>query len=222
MLIAEIGLSHLGSADRLMDIVHAARDSGCDAVKFQVYSAGEVSAWDDDGTDLRQSLQLPVSAYIGAAHEAVRCGLGVGASLFGEYGRSLVSVLTFLKVAARSFPEEPWLDWMFAQQLPVYVSCRRFLPATLPGNAVPMACSEYGSEELPAQALAYLKHSFRTFGYSSHSPASMVGRDCVEAAARGAETIEKHFCLKRSEIQIDAQHSLEPSEMMSLSKELKG
>lgn len=222
ILIAELGLSHLGKAETLMDLIHAARDAGCDAVKFQIYSAGELAAWDDDGADLRQKMQLSAAAYIGAAHEAHRCGLQVGASLFGEYGRSVVSRLSFLKIAARSYPEEPWVSWMFEQGLPVFVSCRRFLPATLPDNVTPMACSEYVSDEIPGHALTYLKNVFRSFGYSSHSPAGMLGRDCIEATRRGASVIEKHFCLDRGAIEIDGLHSLEPDEMRTLAKELKG
>ena len=234
-IIAEIGLAHMGSFSRAKELIVAAKESGATAVKFQIYSASDIWQSDSD-IDLRQWKQLPVESYRALFSFAKESGLQVGASLFSDYGLSGLHEMDFLKIAGRSFPGDlvaAAAKWDTDQ--PVYISCRSFLPSSLryPQRFVFMACGEYPTAGegycFPIEQMKYVrKHTlmrsngFRLpYGYSSHSPYFDGGVDCAQAKQMGATVIEKHFCLSREGLIVDADHSLEPDEFKKMTEALK-
>lgn len=222
VIVAEIGLAHGGSEKAAEALIQEAAAAGADAVKFQVYQAAHIWSADSD-IDKRQFNQLPVESYMMLAAKAHKLGLQVGASFFSEYGATLIPFLDFLKIGGRSFPESvPKI--IMDSELPVYVSCRRYLPTEQgPANWLWMACSNYpDSYRFPVNQIEYVRKLSleRPWGYSSHSVPTQI-EDCLRAAYLGASVIEKHFCLSREDLRTDRGHSLEPAEFASLVRRIK-
>ena len=40
-VVAEVGINHNGELQRALEMIHVAKEAGCDAVKFQTFKAAE-------------------------------------------------------------------------------------------------------------------------------------------------------------------------------------
>ncbi len=212
LVVAELGLSHLGSYGRCIEMIDAAKESGADAVKFQIYDPREI--WTDlDDIARRLPLQLQLSKYENAIMYAKSLGLVVGASFFGPHGKDLQHQVDFIKIASRSYPDK--MPEIVADKQLV-ISCGRFLPADPASDVCYLACkSDYPAKSFPLDQMVYLSEVAGLWGFSCHAPHY---GDCARAVelVHGCSMIEKHFCLDRSTIEIDREHSLEPEEFRKM------
>lgn len=210
LMIAEIGVAHCGRYDDAIALCVQARESGFDAVKFQVYQPRDIWTTQEDILK-RERLQLTLDQYARVFEFARGIGLLVGASFFSQFGRALHGLCDFLKVAARSYPcKVP----EFPEDKPVFVSCGHHLPA-YPPSFIPFACvSEYPTEKIPFAQFQYLNQlrDDGLWGYSSHFVVPYPV-DAMAAIRQGARAVEKHICLDRGALVVDQRVSLQSDEL---------
>lgn len=219
LIIAEAGVAHSGDTKAAFDLCNIAVESGCDAIKFQVYQPRDI--WTEEADiKKRENLQLSLADYARVIEYAKSVGLLVGASFFSYYGQALQKSCDFIKIASRSYPDK--LPPIVAG-VPVIASCGRYLPAE-PDDWIYMACvSAYPTERVAFHAMKYLAalRDDGVWGYSSHfvTPYPI---DCMVAVREGARVIEKHICIDRKSLTVDKSVSLEPDELKEFVERLHG
>ena len=137
-VIAEAGVNHNGDVQLAIDLVHAAKDAGADAVKFQTFKAeslvtesGRKALYQREyATDLSsqrsllQKLELPFEAFARLKREAERLGLVFLSTPFDEesarYLRSL-NVAAY-KIGSGDLTNLPLLEVVAGFRKPVILS----------------------------------------------------------------------------------------------------
>ena len=246
-IIAEIGINHGGNPETAYALLEQAARCGADAVKWQLFDAGEmvsrkapgVSHADSRGMlELFRSLQLPADAWPGLRSRARELGLAYGCSLFDfvalEWARGLE--LDFLKIASGELTNRPLLEASFSLSDSWIVSTGASTTAEIAGllewlrqrgrpDPVLLECtSAYPAkaEQIHLGNIAWLRDSFNLVtGFSDHSLGLHIP---VAAVASGARVIEKHFTLDRNQPGPDHLLSMDPegfSAMVSAIREVE-
>lgn len=237
-VIAEAGINHNGSVDTAFDLVDAAADAGCDAIKFQKRTIAKVYSLDDlqrprpnpfgeTNGDLKRGLELDLAAYERIFAKSAARGIDCLASVWDESSVEVIAALQprFLKVPSPMIRHTGLLTACRRTGIPVILSTGgadlgtvreavQFLGESL---AVVMHCiSAYPcpDEQVNLRQMVTLREVFGIpVGYSSHE----LGSHAVWAAvALGAAAIERHITLDRSMWGSDQAMSTEPSELREL------
>lgn len=236
-IVAEVSCNHAGSLKRARSLVYQAALAGADAVKFQVYTPGELTADSDRPAyrmkkgpwagrrlwDLYQEAQTP-SAWCPELFALARSlGLVPFASVFGPVGLSEVAPLnpSLYKIASAEVAD-PWLVEAVAKEgRPVIVSDGMATPRQL-ATALDIL-QEKGAmlhcvSAYPAKPGAYCLQLIRqlaptvlTVGISDHTPGVIAA---PMAVAAGATIVEKHLMLPRWRYwrkPLDWDHSADPA-----------
>lgn len=88
-VVAEVGINHNGELPRALEMIHVAKEAGCDAVKFQTFKAAEfvndpaqMFTYKSQGTEVTESMlemfrryELPREAWSVIKAECMRCGI---------------------------------------------------------------------------------------------------------------------------------------------------
>jgi N,N'-diacetyllegionaminate synthase len=238
-VIAELGVNHDGSPERLVQMVVAASEAGADAVKFQLFRADllmsrasrlaayQASAGESDPLAMLRRLELSARAMEPAVRRARELGLHAIATVFSadlvEEAQTLP--LDAYKTASPDIINRPLLDLLAATGKPLIVSTGA---ATLdevtravgwlkgaPGGLALLQCvSCYPTAPGDAAIggmipLMQIDGFHGPVGYSDHT----VEVDTGAAAARlGAAILEKHFTHDKRAQGPDHAASLEPAE----------
>lgn len=239
-VVAEIGVNHDGDVNVARELIHAAVDAECDAVKFQVFSPDRLVRADAPTAtyqkaasettsqyELLTRLALPHAAFAELATYAGECGLEFLATPFSVADlRFLVSLgVRALKLASTDIVNGPLLDAAAESGLPLILSrgaaeydeisaaVERFREGGGRSLALMHCVSSYPAPEYEANlaVIHTLAESFDCVaGFSDHTESITIGG---YAAAAGARIIEKHITLSRSRCGPDHSFSLEPPQM---------
>lgn len=236
-IVAEMNSSHRGKIEIAKKMVDAARECGCDAVKFQswtdvslysktYYAKNPIARRMVKGFALRPETLVELSAY------CRDMGIAFAST---PYSRSEVDLLIdqchvpYIKVASMDINNIPFLEFIAGRMVPIVLSTGM---ATLgeiyeaihaiEGKGNHQICilhcvSLYpvDHEHVNLNNMVMLQKEFPAYriGYSDHT----IGSEAACAAtALGAAMIEKHFTLDSSVIGWDNQMATEPEEMEQL------
>ena len=245
-IIAEMSGNHNGSLDRALEIVDAAAKAGADALKIQTYTAdtmtldlreGEFFISDPDSLWKGHSLyELYEKAHTPWDwHQAIfeRCKAHGMVGFSAPFDASAVDFLEELdipiyKIASFENIDTPLIKKIASTSKPVIMSTGMANISEL-GQSV-ATLREHGCKDIillkctssyPASPensnLLTIPHMCELFGVQvGLSDHTMGIGAAVASVALGATVIEKHFTLDRSEGGVDADFSLEPSELKDL------
>ncbi|QDU70696.1 N-acetylneuraminate synthase family protein [Mucisphaera calidilacus] len=216
-VIAEIGVNHDGSVDRAAELIRAARDAGCDAVKFQHFSPerllsaeSELAAYQqgtaESAEDLLESLTLNLKQLAELRAAARETDIRFGVTPFSLEDVDEVATLEpdFIKIASPDVVNLPLIDATLGLHRMTLVStgaselheiqkaadrlAKHDAPAAL------LHCvSAYPAEPRDASlaGIRLLRDATNlTTGYSDHTTDVHTGGLAVAA---GACLLEKHF-----------------------------
>ena len=241
-MIAEIGINHNGDIDKALEMMRESKKAGCDAVKFQkrtieiVYSAEELArprenVFGATNGDLKRGLEFGRSEYDAIDAEARRLGIDWFASPWDEPSVDFLMEYDtpYLKIASAMVTDRDFLEYCAGTKRPLLVSTGmsdlaliRRCVEIIEGSGGKIACLYHCTSTYPTQDdeinLLGIKTLQRAFGhlrigFSGHERGILPS---VCAAAMGAESIERHVTLDRSDWGSDQKASLEMTEMADL------
>lgn len=242
-VIAELGINHNGSPERLLEMVRTAASVGADAVKLQVGDPRRYvnpSEWDRPRDtpwgvlpyiEYRERLELPDDVLRAARAEAEAQGVDFGVSPLDVGSVERVARLDphWLKVASPMVTNEALLTAIrgtgrhaiLSTGMSSWDEVDRAVDLLDP-LAVLHCVSVYPCPEtllnlrvIPAMAARYPD---RMVGYSGHE----VGiATTVAAVALGAQVVERHFTLSRSLWGSDQAASVEPEGFRRLVRDIR-
>ena len=247
-VIAELGHNHGGSAQMAIDLVHAAADAGCDAVKLQkrdnatLYSHALLNQVYDNENSYgstygahRAALELTMEGFQklqGVAHwRTIACF----ATAFDEPSADFLVALGVpaFKIASGGLTDTALLSYVAQFRKPMIVSTGGgswkdvdTAVDLLSGTKAPFALlhctASYPAvfEELNLRCIPAMieRYPNTVIGWSCHVHNISMA---MQAHAYGARIIEAHFTLNRSLKGTDHAFSLEPATMTKLCKDLK-
>lgn len=243
-IIAEIGSNHNRDLETARQLIKVAKDCGCDAVKFQSYTADGIysvytprisemegrSEPKESPYDLIKRIQMPVEWHAKLKQYCIEVGITFCSTPFDE---SMVDILEsvhvpFYKVASYEITHYPMLAKIATTGKPVILST---------GNSglddIEMAVSELVKNGCIDYALLhcvsryparYADMNLRCIDTLKTSFDCVVGLSdhttdsisSIAAVSLGASIIEKHITLDKTYFGPDHPFSLEPDELKQL------
>ena len=237
LVIAEIGGNHNGSFELAETLVREAARTGADVVKFQRYNAdrlvhkdvptmAHVQGIHKTQRERMLSLQFSDAQWQQLAALATGLGMTFMSSAFDEASAdALAPLVPAFKIASGDLTHLPLIQHVAAKGKPVIVSTGMADEAEIAaaagavpaGQLVLLYCvSRYPTPagELDLVTIPWLAERFGVpVGYSDHTLGITA---CVAAVSLGAQVIEKHFTLDRTQPIGDHKLSSEPAEMTEL------
>ena len=238
-IIAEMNTSHFGNMETAKRMIEQAKDSGCNCVKFQSWSADTLYSkiyYDKNPIAKRivNKFALSESELIEVSQHSKKCGIDFSST---PYSKAEVDFLlekcdaAFIKVASMDLNNYPFLDYIARTGAPIVLSTgmselneiqKAVETIEKAGNkniCILHCISIYPPETstIRLKNIVGLREEFPDYlvGYSDHS----IGSEIASAAiAMGACVIEKHFTLDKTRIGMDNQMASEPDEMALLVK----
>lgn len=239
-ITAEIGINHNGSLNTAKEMIRAAVDAGCDAVKFQkrtidiVYASdflasARQSPWGTTQRAQKEGLEFHLEEYQEIDNYCQSLGIDWYASAWDTESQRFLQQfdLRYNKVASAMLTNYPLLQMIADEGKKTYISTGMshweeidaavevFNKANCPFEL--MHCnSTYPMEETQAnlRMIDQLRNRYHCdVGYSGHECNNLV---CVCAVSRGATSIERHLTLDRTMYGSDQKASIEPDEFKEL------
>ncbi len=247
-VIAEIGINHNGSLVTAKRLIDAAKEAGCDAVKFQkrtieaVYTEEELakpreSVFGSTNGDLKRGLEFGSSEFIQIDTYCKAVGIAWSASCWDPASVAAISAFSppWLKIPSALITNQELVAAYAATDIPLILStgmstweeidtAAYIVEAGSDGRPITLLhChSSYPSplDELNLACIKSLKERYpwAQIGYSSHSVSPW---PCLMAAVYGAEVIEFHLTLDRTMWGSDQAASLEPAAAKKLVEEIR-
>ena len=249
-IVAEISANHNHNFDRAVEIVHAAKHAGADAIKLQTYTPDTLTIdsdreWFQIGKDSLWAGKTLYKLY-GEAYTpwewhpklmAVASELGLDC-FSTPFDASAVDFLETLnvpahKVASFELVDLPLLKRIAQTGKPVIASTGMaslaeieeavgVLRANGTTQLILLKCTS-AYPALPEEMnLNTIPHLAQTFGVvAGLSDHTLGGHVVVAAVALGARVIEKHFTLRRADGGPDSAFSLEPAEFAQMVREVR-
>lgn len=240
LLIAEIGMNHEGSLGQAKMLAKAARESGADAVKFQMHiseeetlrSAPAPSYFTGEGRyDYFNRTAFTMEGWKELRACCKELGLQFIVSPFSiEAVRRLMEIgVDAIKIPSGEVTNTPYLKYITRFSVPVILSSgmntwdevvEAYQILSKVNEVSVLQCtSEYPCqpEHLGLNILQDMKKAFPNapIGFSDHSDNIY---SSIVAVCKGAEIIERHFTLSKLMYGPDACMSLEPRELSELRK----
>ncbi len=243
-LIAEVGINHNGSLDDALALIKVAKESGCDAVKFQKREP-DVCVPEDQKNQLRETpwgemtyleYRKRVELSKGDYHEISRFAKEIQIDWFASpWDVPSVHFLQELdapaiKIASACLTDDELLKEIKLTNLPVILSTGMSTIQQIDhaislldsANLILMATtSSYpmAPEEANLRTIATLSDRFGLpVGYSGHESGLQIS---IAAAALGAVAIERHITLDRTNWGTDQSASLEPKGLEKLVRDIR-
>lgn len=248
-VIAEAGVNHNGSLELALRIVEAARESGADAVKFQMFRAEALVSkhaakalyqqrsmpGDCSQLEMLRKLELSQSDVERLQRHCESCGIEFLSSAFDEESVSFLDALgmSSFKVPSGEISNLPLLECIGALGKPVILStgmcwlgevetALRVLDDAGAGEVTLLHCvTEYPAphDQINLAAMATLRNAF---GRGVGYSDHTAGHEVpLAAVALGATVLEKHFTLDRGMPGPDHAASLEPDGFRQLVDSLR-
>lgn len=227
---AELSNAHNGDLDRLVRLMHAARDAGADLLKIQHFTMDELVAlrgegpapepWGSQGFTMRtlyEQAQTPAAWLPVVFHEAAQLDIPLFASVFGMESLSNLEAMNCPAYKISHFEAQvPTLAAaVCATGKPVIVSTgtgaiapeyddyQPLLLVWCPGG-YPVALSDLQWERIP---------ELRARGLSAHCRDPVIGQ---LAASQGLEYLEVHVQLAAEPSRFEAEFSYDESALAAL------
>ena len=248
LIIAEIGTGHNGSLQKAKELVAAAKESGADAVKFQIVYADEILHPDTGFVNLPtgkiplyerfRELECSFDFYGELAQYVYKLGMLFSASAFGLRSADELRQLNpaFIKIASPELNHFPLLEHVASFGLPVILSsgvsqlgdieraihCLEGCGLSADMRAVLHCVTAY-----PAPETDYNTAVLQSLSMLFNSPVGISDHSLDPAAVpiagllSGACIIEKHICLSRSDAGLDDPVALEPAQLLQMSKTIR-
>ena len=231
--IAEIGINHNGDMDIVHQLIDAAKDAGCDAVKFQkrtletVYTeefldSPRESPWGTTQREQKAGLELNEAQYRDIEAYCREKGIEWFASAWDIESQNFLKSfdLKFNKVASAMTTNLPFLEVVAAEKRHTFISTgmcelsdidkavklfrKQDCPFTLLHSVSTYPALE---EDLNIRCIETLRERYLCpVGYSGHEVSVSPS---VMAAMLGATVIERHITLQRAMYGSDQSASLE-------------
>ena len=247
-VIAEISANHDGSIARAIELVHAAKDAGADAVKLQHYTPETITVrsthpdfevrggtlWDGRQlADLYQEAMTPWEWTEEIAAAATTAGITWFSSPFDPTAVDFLAGFDVpaFKIASFELVDLPLIRYVAHVGKPIIMSTGM---ATLgeidaavgaasgaDGIALLRCNSAYPAptEQMDLRAIPAMQQMWNVpIGLSDHT---LDHTASITAVALGACIIEKHVTMQRSDGGPDAAFSLEPDELASLVRRVR-
>jgi len=242
-IIAEIGVNHEGSLSKAFELIHAAKESGADAAKFQTYKAEKLASvnspsyWDLNMEPTTSQFELfkkydsfSVDDYFKCYEECNKQGIDFLSTPFDFDAVDFLNpLMPFFKIASADITNLPFLKYIASFGKPVVFSTGASTISeinnalsTLKNNGcdsiVPLHCVlSYPTAHSDANLnmINFLLDSYPDLiiGYSDHTLADSDMNILSAAYLKGARVIEKHFSLDKSIPGGDHLHSMDPSDL---------
>ena len=238
LIIAEIGINHNGDLETAKNLIAAAKDCGCDVVKFQkrtvdvVYTAEELAMprenpFGPTNGDLKRGLELSREAYKEIDRYCKEQDIIWFASPWDEASVDFLEEFNVpcYKIAAASLTDAGLLKKIKSTGKPVMLSTGmselseidKAVEILGTGNTLLFHCvSLYPAppEKINLRGMLTLAERYKTLvGYSGHELDTLIS---VVAVGMGACLVERHFTLDRDMWGSDHKASINPSEMKQL------
>jgi len=234
-VIAEAGSNHNQSLDTARRLIDVAADSGCDAVKFQLFEAGELYPPGHEHYELFKSIELSPDWLQPIQRHARGRGICFFASVFDRQSIDRMAALDTpaFKVASSDTTKLDLLAYIASKKKPLIISTgmcdlvdvmEAVACCTRNGNsdiALLQCAALYPTPPKDANlaAMDTMRGLFKCpVGYSDHVLGTTIA---VAAAARGAAVIEKHFTLDRNSSGPDHFYALEPNELADMVRQIR-
>lgn len=248
-VICELSGNHNGSIDRALELIDAAADTGCDAIKIQTYTPDTMTIdvdlpefritgglWDGRTLyDLYREAHTPFEWHEALFERAKARGVTILSTPFDETAVDLLDSLgcPAFKVASFEITDLPLIAYIARKGRPMIMSTGLANLGEIE-RAVTSA-RENGCDELvllhcissyPAPTdqanLRTIPHLADAFGIQVGLSDHTHGTaTSVAAVTLGATVIEKHFTLSRADGGPDSAFSLEPEEFQRLTKDCR-
>ena len=245
-IIAEIGINHNGNLGFAREMIHRAKESGADAVKFQkrtvdvVYTKKELdqfrdSPWGTTNRQQKEGLEFGLMEYEAINEFCRQVNIQWAASAWDVGSQAFLRQFdcSFNKVASALLTHHRLLEAIAAEQLHTYISTgmstleeidaavdifkKHNTPFTL------MHCnSTYPMKNEDANLLVMNTLAERyscPVGYSGHEIGRIVS---ASAVAMGATAIERHVTLDRTMYGSDQASSIEFEDLERLAVDIRG
>jgi len=242
-IMAEIGINHNGDLEIAKKLIAAAKQAGCDAVKFQkrtvdaVYTREELAApretpFGKTNGDLKRGLEFSLEAYQQIDRFCKEQDILWSASPWDEESVDFLERFNvpYYKVAAASLTDAELLKKINTMGKPVILSTGmselseidkavRYIDKD---NLLIMHCvSQYPAtpENINLRAMLTLRERYGVpVGYSGHELDIFIS---AVAVGMGACAVERHFTLDRKMWGSDQKASIEPDEMKEMIKNIR-
>ena len=250
-IIAEMSANHAGSLDRALDIVHAAKRAGADAIKLQTYTAESItlkssredfripgeSPWDNFSTlwDLYSEAFTPWEWHKEIFQEARKIGIEVFSSPFDELAVDLLENLNapVYKIASPEITHIPLLERVGKTGKPVIIStgiaelqdielALKTLRTSGTSEIVILKCTTAYPTPPEEANLRTIADIVNRFNVlSGLSDHTMGTIASIASVALGASVIEKHFKLDDGKETVDSFFSLNEKEFSDLVRDVR-
>jgi len=221
-IIAEIGQNHNGDMSLARELIAAAKGSGADVAKFQLYDAAALFPKErNEWYEYNCKTEINFDQALELANECRRQGIEFMASPFDcERVRWLERLhVSQIKLASRSICDTKLIEAIVATNLPVIASLGLWTKSVFPtigsfGQVSYLYCiCKYPT---PLSDFYFDKVDFTKYsGFSDHSIGVTAS---IVAMSRGAKIIEKHFTLDKTMHGPDHAGSMTPNELKEISE----
>ena len=242
-IIAEIGINHNGSLDLAKKMIDIAVTTGCDAVKFQkrtvdvVYTPEELakerkSVFGNTNGDLKRGLEFGVKEYKEIDKYCKEKGILWFASCWDEDSVDFIERFNppCYKIASASLTDDKLLKHTKSKGKPIFLSTgmstmeqiKHAIKILGENNIVLMHCtSTYPSnaDEMNLRVIERWKKEFSCpIGYSGHERGITPS---VLAVALGANAVERHITIDRTNWGSDQAASLETAGLYHMVRDIR-
>ena len=249
-VIAELSANHGGSKARALEVIHAAREAGADAVKFQHYTAETITVRSDhpdfrvsggtlwDGrqlADLYAEAMTPWEWTADLVAEANKLGIDWLSSPFDNTAVDFLeqfNIATY-KIASFELVDLPLIRYVASKGKPMIMSTgmstleeidaavRAAQNAGAPQVSV-LRCNSTYPANSSEMDLAAIPAMIAKWGIPvGLSDHTMTSVTAISAVALGATIIEKHITIRRSDGGPDGAFSLEPHEFAAMIRDIR-
>ena len=246
-IIAEMSANHLQDYNRAVEIIHAAKEAGVDAIKLQTYTADTITIDSDksyfqitggtiwDGTTLHKLYEeayTPWDWQPKLCEEAKKLGLDCFSSPFDSTAVDFMEEMDMpaYKIASYEITDIPLIRQCASKKKPMIIATgvaresdiRLAIEACLAeGNKdiILLKCTSAYPTPYEDVNLNMIPTLAQEYGcVMGLSDHTMGSAVAVASVALGARMIEKHLTLKRSDGGPDGAFSMEPQEFAELVK----
>lgn len=239
-IIGEIGINHNGDLAIAKDLIKVAKDSGCDAVKFQkrtidivytkdVLDSPRESPWGTTTRQQKEGLEFGLQDYQEIDAYCKELGIDWSASAWDQEAQKFLQQfdLKFNKIASAMVVDTNFLKLVASENRHTYLStgmCTMeeiqaavdiFKESDCPFELMhTVSTYPMRDEDANLKCIPMLREKFGCdVGYSGHEVGLAVS---YAAAALGITSLERHITLSRAMYGSDQSASIEPSGLRNL------